>query len=106
MVHFNVTANPTAEWTARQAIEAFPGDTAPRSLLRNRDSIYGKWFRQRVKNMGIEEVLTAPHSPWQNPYVERLHEDTRRECLDHIVVSNTDHLCRIRRSYLAYYRVN
>jgi len=103
VVHFNVTENPTAEWTAQQIIEAFPWDTAPRYLLRDRDSIYGDWFRRRVKSMDIEEVLTAYHSPWQNPYVERLHGSIRRECLDHVVVFNENHLRKILRSYFAYY---
>jgi transposase InsO family protein len=103
VIHFNVTANPTAEWTAQQIIEAFPWDTAPRYLLRDRDSIYGDLFRQRIKSMGIQEVLTAYHSPWQNPYVERLHGSIRRECLDHIIIFNEDHLRRILRSYFAYY---
>lgn len=103
VVHFNVTANPTAEWTAQQIIEAFPWDTAPRYLLRDRDSIYGDWFRQRVKSMGIKEVLTAYQSPWQNPYVERLHGSIRRECTDHLIVLSENHLRRILRSYFAYY---
>ena len=63
VIHFNVTAHPTAEWTAQQVVEAFPWDTAPRYLLRDRDGIYGSWFRQRVQSMGIEEVLTAYHCP-------------------------------------------
>lgn len=63
VIHFNVTEHPTAEWTAQQIIEAFPWDSAPRFLLRDRDSIYGDWFRRRVKSMGIEEVLTAYRSP-------------------------------------------
>jgi len=103
VVHFNVTANPTAEWTAQQIVEAFPWDTAPKYLLRDRDSIYGGWFQRRVKSMGIEEVLTAYHSPWQNPYVERLHGSIRRECLDHIIVLDENHLRRILRAYFAYY---
>lgn len=103
IVHFNVTANPTAEWTAQQIVEAFPWDTAPRYLLRDGDSIYGNWFRQRVKSMGIEEVLTAYHSPWQNPYVERLHGSIRRECLDHVIVFSENHLRRLLRAYFAYY---
>ncbi len=103
VVHFNVTANPTAEWTAQQIIEAFPWGTAPKYLLRDRDSIYGGWFRRRVKSMGIEEVLTAYHSPWQNPYVERLHGSIRRECTDHVIVLGERHLRRILRSYFEYY---
>ena len=72
VIHFNVTAHPTSEWTAQQIAEAFPWDTAPRYLLHDRDSIYGDVFRQRVRGMAIREVLTAPRSPWQSPYVERL----------------------------------
>ena len=83
VVHFNVTEHPTAHWTAQQIVDAFPNDTAPSYLLRDRDAVYGDAFRQRVKGMGIGEVLTAPSSPWQNPFVERLIGSVRRECLDH-----------------------
>ena len=72
VVHFNVTEHPTAEWTARQIVEAFPWDEAPKFLLRDRHATYGETFRNRVRRMGIEEILSAPRSPWQNPYVERL----------------------------------
>jgi putative transposase len=88
VVHVNVTEHPTVEWTAQQVVEAFPWDEARRYLLRDRDSIYGVSFRQRVRNMGIEETLIAPRSPWQNPYVERLIGSIRRECLDHVIVLN------------------
>jgi transposase InsO family protein len=103
VVHFNVTAHPTAQWTAQQVIEAFPFDEAPRYLLRDRDHIYGSYFCQRVKNMGIEEVLIAPQSPWQNPYVERLIGTLRRELLDRVIVLNEAHLRRLMTSYLDYY---
>ena len=103
VVHFNVTEHPTAEWTAQQVIEGFPWDTAPRYLLRDRDSIYGGWFRQRVKSMGIEEVLTAYRSPWQNAYVERLNGSIRRECTDHVIVFGENHLRRLLREYFEYY---
>jgi hypothetical protein len=72
ILHFNVTSSPSAEWTAQQVVQSFPDDSATRYLLRDRDCIYGKYFRRRVKNLGIKEVLTAARSPWQNPYVERL----------------------------------
>jgi hypothetical protein len=65
VVHFNVTEPPAAHWTAQQIVNAFPDESAPRYLLRDRDKIYGQPFRHRVKSMGTEEVLTAPHSPWQ-----------------------------------------
>ena len=73
IVHFNITEHPTAQWTAQQIVEAFPWDTAPRYLLRDRDAIYGEHCQQRIKHMGIEEVKIAPRSPWQNPYCERAH---------------------------------
>jgi putative transposase len=103
IVHFNVTEHPTADWTSQQIIEAFPEDTAPRYLLRDRDSIYGAEFQSRVKGMQIEEVVTAPHSPFQNPYAERVIGSIRRECLDHLIVLNEDHLRRILRYYFKYY---
>ena len=103
VLHFNVTEHPTAEWTAQQIVEAFPEETAPRFLLRDRDQIYGEYFRQRVKGMQIEEVLTAAHSPWQNAYVERLIGSIRRECLDHVIVLGERHLRRILHSYCEYY---
>ena len=102
VVGFNIAENPTAAWTAQQVIEAFPYDEAPRFLLRDRDSIYGQRFRCRVKGMGIEEVLTAPQSPWQNPYVERLIGSIRRECLDHVIILGEDHLRRLLSEYLRY----
>ncbi len=103
VIHFNVTAHPTTEWAARQVVQAFPWDTAPKYLLRDRDSIYGTWFRERVKNMGIEEVLTAYRCPWQNPYSERLNGSIRRECLDRVIIFNETHLRRVLKEYFEYY---
>ncbi len=103
VIHFNVTQSPAARWAAQQITEAFPWDTAPRYLLRDRDGIYGHEFTSRVDHMGIKEVKTAPRSPWQNPYVERLIGTLRRDCVDHVVVFNENHLRRILRDYLAYY---
>ena len=103
VVHFSVTEHPTAAWTAPQLVDAFPDDSAPSYLLRDRDGVYGEYFRQRVKGMRIEEVLTAPHSPWQNPFAERLIGSLRRECLDHVVVLGERHLRRLLTTYLEYY---
>jgi hypothetical protein len=103
VMHFNVTDSPTAAWTAQQIVEAFPEDSAPRYLLRDRDSIYGGEFRRRVRGMGIGEVVTAPRSPWQNPYAERVIGTIRRELLDHVIVLNEEHLRRRLQSYLRYY---
>ena len=103
VVHFNVTAHPTALWTTPQIIEAFPEESAPRFLVRDRDQIYGSLFRLRVAAIRIEEVITAAQSPWQNPYAERLIGSIRRECLDHLIVLNERQLRRILREYFAYY---
>ena len=103
IIHCAVTEHPTAAWAAQQIVEAFPWDTSPKYLLRDRDRVYGGWFRRRVKNMGIEEVLTAYHCPWQNPYSERLNGSIRRECLDHVIVFSENHLRRILADYVAYY---
>jgi transposase InsO family protein len=102
-IHFAVTANPTAEWTARQLLEAFPWDNAPRYLLRDRDGTYGEKFCETAKGMGIHEVLTAPRSPWQNAYAERLIGSIRRECLDHVIVFHAAGLRRILNGYFEYY---
>ena len=99
-----VTEHPTAGWLSRQAIEAFPWDTAPRYLLRDRDASYGLEFRRRVEAMNITEVITAPRSPWQNAYVERVIGSIRRECLDHLVIFNACHLRRVMSSYVDYYQ--
>jgi putative transposase len=103
VVHFGVTAHPTSEWAARQLLAAFPWDSAPQYLLRDRDGSYGEKFREAAGCLGIREVLTAPQSPWQNPYVERLIGSIRRECLDHVIVLNEIGLRRIRKSYFDYY---
>jgi putative transposase len=88
---------------SRQVTEAFPWDTAPRYLLRDRDASYGLGFRNRVDAMGITEIVAAPRSPWQNFYIERVIGSIRRECLDHIVVFNEPHLRRVLSSYVDYY---
>ncbi len=103
VVQFNLTAHPTDKWTAQQIIEAFPEDEAPRYMIRDRDSIYGVYFRERVKHMGIEEVVIAYRSPWQSPYVERLIGSIRRECLDHCIVLNERHLRQFLTDYFDYY---
>jgi transposase InsO family protein len=103
IVHFNVTEHPTAAWTSQQVIEAFPDDTAPRWLLRDRDAIYSDAFRRRIAGIGIREVISSPSSPWQNPYAERVTGSIRRECLNHVIVLGERHLRRVLAGYLAYY---
>ena len=101
----NVTGYPTAAWTAQQIRNAVPWDTAPRFLLRDRDGTYGHNFRACLEAMEIDEVLTAPQSPWQNPYVDRLIGSMRRECVDHVIVLNERSLHRILRSYIDHYHL-
>ena len=103
LVRINVTTNPTAEWIAGQLTEAFPWDEAPRYLIRDRDRIYGSIVTRRLRAMGIRDKPTAPASPWQNGFAERLIGSIRRECVDHFVVLGEAHLRRILRSYARYY---
>lgn len=87
ILHVGVTAHPTADWTAQQLREAFPWEATPRSLLRDRDGIFGHTFVDQVTAMGMSEVLSTPGSPWQRAYIERVIGTIRRECLDHVIVS-------------------
>ena len=103
VIHFNVTQDPTAGWAAQQIIEAFPEDRAPRFMVRDRDGIYGEAFRSRVEGMNIEEICIAPRSPWQNCFVERMIGSIRRECLNHVIVLNENHLRRLLKDYFRYY---
>src|SRR5262249_50071278 len=105
VVHFNVTAHPTSAWVAQQLREAFPFDQAPCYLIRDRDGAYGDAFRRCAQSLGIEEVLIAPQSPWQNPFAERLIGTIRRDCLDHLIVLNEKHLKHILSRYLDYYHL-
>jgi len=103
IVHFNVTEHPTAQWAAQQVIEAFPWEEAPRYLLRDRDRSYGEHFQQRMAHMGLQEVKTAPRSPWQNPYCERVIGSIRRDVLDQVIVLNERHLRCLLSAYCSYY---
>jgi putative transposase len=94
VLHFNVTEHPTAAWTGQQIVEAFANRKPTRYLIRDRDSIYGTAVRLQIQSLGMEEVLTAPQSPWQNPYAERLIGSIQRECLNHYIILNARHLKR------------
>ncbi len=95
--------SPSAAWTAQQLTEAFPYCRPPRYLLRDRDRIYGPPFEARGTALGLEQKVIAAHSPWQNPFVERLIGSIRRECLDHLIVLDARHLQRLLADYLDYY---
>jgi putative transposase len=103
ILHFAVTAHPTAEWSVQQLREAFPWDSAPQYLLRDRDRIFGKEFVDQVKAMGIKQVLSAPRAPWQRAYVERVIGTIRRECLDHVIVFHERSIYRHLRDFVEYY---
>jgi transposase InsO family protein len=104
VLHFGVTEHPTAEWTGQQVIEAFSERDAKRYLIRDRDALYGHEFRRRIQSLGMKEVVTAPRSPWQNAFAERLIGSIRRECLDHVVVLSQRHLRRLLKGYFVYYQ--
>jgi putative transposase len=103
VLHFNVTEHPTAAWTSQQIVEAFAYRDAPQYLIRDRDRVYGNEVRLRIASLHMEEVLTAPRSPWQNPYAERLIGSIRRDCLNHFVILNVRHLKKTLAAYFAYY---
>jgi hypothetical protein len=95
LLRFAVTQNPTAEWLARQVTEAFPWETAPKYLIRDNDRAFGGAFKARVRAMGIRDRPTSYRSTWQNGHTERLIGSVRRECTDHVIALNAEHLRRI-----------
>jgi transposase InsO family protein len=103
VVHFNVTAHPTSEWTTQQLRNAFCDEEPLKFLIRDRDSKFGEGFTRSVKSLGIRPVVTSYRSPWQNGYVERLIGSIRRECLDHVIVLNEIQLRGILKEYIRYY---
>ena len=103
IIHLSTTGNPSAEWIARQLTEAVGWDRAPEYIIRDRDGAYGEIFKRRLRAMGIRDRPTAPRSPWQNGYCERLIGSIRRECLDHVIIFSEQHLRQVLRSYASYY---
>jgi len=97
------TTHPSAEWISRQLTEAYGWEQGPRYLVRDRDGIYGDVFIRRLRAMGIRDRPTAPRSPWQNGYCERLIGSIRRDCLDHVIVFGERHLRQVLQSYANYY---
>ncbi len=103
VIHHATTTHPTLQGVAQQRREAFPSDSAPRYLIRDRDGCYGDEVRQALENLGIEEILIAPRSPWQNPFCERLIGTIRRDLLDHVIELNERHLQRLLRDFFREY---
>jgi transposase InsO family protein len=104
ILHTNATDQPNAAWAAQQLVEALPWDAGRRLLFRNGDGIYGSTFSRRAEGLGLQEIVSARASPWQNAYCERVIGTMRRECLDHIVAIDEDQLRRVVRAYVAYYK--
>ena len=103
ILHFNVTEHPTAIWTARPLLHSCGIDDQPRYLIRDRDAIYGEAFQRQVRALRIEDIPTAPKSPWQNPYAKCVIGSIRRECVDDVIVLGMAHLRRILSRYAVYY---
>jgi len=103
VVHVNVTANPTAAWVWRQLIEATPWGQKPRHLLRDRDAVYGREFRKHARRIGIDAVSTPIHAPRANAIAERVIGTLRRECLDHVIVLDEQHLRSVLAEFVRYY---
>jgi transposase InsO family protein len=103
IIHFNITRNPTDAWTAQQLIEAFAWMASPRFLIRDNDTKFGHKFKARLRQLEIHELRTAYRSPWQNGYVERVIGSIKRECLDHVIILNENHLRTLLKSYIDYY---
>lgn len=103
VIHFNVTANPTAEWTARQLVQAFPFESAPKYLIRDRDGIFGEEVQQAIEFLGMKEKVISARSPWQNGYCERMVGTIKRECLNHMIIFNEAHARRTLKKYFEYY---
>ena len=102
LVRISVTSNPTAEWIAGQVTDASPWEEAPRHLVRDRDGACGPTYTRRIRAMEIRDHPTAPRSPWQNGYVERLIGLIRRESLDHVIVFGEAHLRAVLKDYASY----
>ena len=102
-MHVNVTANPTAAWVWQQLIEATPWGHQPRHLLHDRDAVYGRDFRQRAKRIGIDSIATPVRAPQANAIAERVIGTLRRECLDHLIVLDEQHLSSVLGEFVAYY---
>ncbi|MFP2963623.1 integrase core domain-containing protein [Myxococcus sp. 1LA] len=106
ILHLNVTAHPTEEWTKQQLRVAYPWASALRYVHRDKDKLYSEGVRAMRNHWGIREVPSAARCPWQNPYAERVIGSIRRELLDHVVVLNEAHARRLVREYLRYYNAS
>ncbi len=103
VIHFNVTRHPTAEWTSRQLIQAFPFESSPKYIIRDRDGIYGEKVLETIKFLNVNDIVISARSPWQNGYCERVVGTIKHECLNHMIIFNEAHARRILKKYFEYY---
>jgi putative transposase len=103
LIHFNVTKNPTADWTIQQIRNLLFDCRTPKYLIRDRDKKYGDLSSEGINQFEITPIVTAYRSPWQNGYVERVIGSIRRECLDHVIVLNESHLRNVLSDYVSYH---
>ena len=101
--HYKVTFHPTFELAVQQLRNALRDSDIPQYLIRDRECRFGKLFKKNVSAFGINEIVIAYRSPWQNGYCERVIGSIRREFLDHIIVLNENHLRKLHKKYFHYY---
>ncbi|MCF7956050.1 MAG: integrase core domain-containing protein, partial [Phycisphaerae bacterium] len=107
ILHFAVSSSPHSQWAIQQLRETFAFDETTKYVIRDNDGIYSKKFKQTIRQFGLEDTPTAPRSPWQNPFCERVIGTLRRECLDHMIILNEKHLYDILHEYIfEYYNVS
>lgn len=103
LLHVNVTAHPTAEWTLQQLRDAIPSDHTYRFLIHDRDAIFSPALDQTIRNLGLRVLKTPPKSPQANAICERVLGTLRRECLDFVIPFTGNHLQRLVREWIAHY---
>jgi transposase InsO family protein len=103
ILHWGVTDEPYSGWAIQQLRETFAFDETTQYVIRDNDAIFSEEYKQTVIRFGLKDTPTAPHSPWQNPYVERFNGTLRRECLNHVIILNERHLCSVLTDYIDNY---
>jgi transposase InsO family protein len=103
LLHVNVTAHPTAQWTMQQFREAIPADHSYRILIHDRDSIFSNQVDQGVRNLRLRVIKTPVRTPVANAICERVIGTLRRDCLDFLIPLNERHLCGILKEWVGHY---
>ncbi|MGC9973723.1 MAG: integrase core domain-containing protein [Bryobacteraceae bacterium] len=106
ILHFNVTAHPTADWVVQQLREAFSDSARHRYVILHRDATFSREVLDFLHSSGIKPVRTSVRSPWQNGVAERWVGSARRDCFDHVIALDEAHVRRLAREYMAYYHAD